>query len=54
MEPSWIILTFTGIIVLIMMVYLLTQNIKDRKAYERDLNTPLHPYEEESEVNDVE
>ncbi|MBF4494252.1 hypothetical protein IRZ83_13300 [Flavobacterium sp. JLP] len=53
MEPSWIILTFTGIIVLIMMIYIFRQNKKDRKAYEDDLNKPSNFYEDQSEVNDV-
>jgi preprotein translocase subunit YajC len=54
MEPSYIILTFTAIVVLILMVYLFRQNRKDRKAYEKDLNTLQHTYQEESEVNDIE
>lgn len=53
MKPSWIILTFTGIIVLIMMVYLFRQNQKDRKVYEEELNKPSNLYKDESEVNDV-
>jgi len=54
MEPSYIILTFTAIVVLIMMAYLFRQNRKDKNTYEKDLNRPQHPYKEESEVNDIE
>ncbi|MFH6968901.1 MULTISPECIES: hypothetical protein [unclassified Flavobacterium] len=53
MEPSWIILTFMSIVILIVMIYIFIQNNKDRKQYEKDLNTPSNLYEEESEVNDL-
>jgi uncharacterized membrane protein len=54
MEPSWIILTFLGLIVLIVMIFVFVQNAKDKKKYEEDLNRPSYPYKEESEVHDVE
>lgn len=54
METSWMILSFTGVIVLIMMIFLITRNLKDKKKYEEDLNRPSHTYEEGSEVHDVE
>ncbi|WKL47812.1 hypothetical protein Q1W71_23045 [Flavobacterium pectinovorum] len=53
MEPSWIILTFMGIVSLIVMIYIFIQNDKERKQYEKDLNTPSNLYEDESEVNDI-
>ena len=37
MEPSWIILTFMSIVILIVMIYFFRQNNKDRKQYEKDL-----------------
>ncbi|MBP1223035.1 cbb3-type cytochrome oxidase subunit 3 [Flavobacterium sp. 1355] len=53
MEASWIILAFMSIVILIVMIYIFIQNNKDRKQYEKDLNTPPNLYEEESEVNDL-
>lgn len=53
MEPSWIILTFIGVVILIIMIYVFIQNNKDMKEYEKDLNTPLNLYEDQSEVNDL-
>lgn len=52
MEPSWIILAVTGIAILVVMIYIFIQNNKDRKQYEKDLNTPSNLFEDESEVND--
>jgi len=53
MKPSWIILAFVGIAILIVMIYIFIQNNKDRKEYEKNLNTPSNLYENESEVNDL-
>ncbi|WP_291287487.1 hypothetical protein [Flavobacterium sp.] len=53
MEPSWIILTFLSIVILIAMIYIFIQNNKDRKQYEKDLNAPSNFYEDESEVNNL-
>jgi len=52
MESCWIILSFTGFIVLILMIYVFRQNNKDRKDYEKDLNRPSNLYEDETEIND--
>lgn len=53
MEISWIILSFTGVVVLIAMIFVFRQNRKDRKAYEQDLKRPSNIYDDESEVNDI-
>jgi uncharacterized membrane protein len=53
MEPSWIILAFFSIVILIVMIYIFIQNNKDRKQYEKDLNTPSNLFQDESEVNDT-
>jgi hypothetical protein len=53
MEPSWIILAFFSIVTLIVMIYIFLQNNKDRKQYEKDLNTPSNLFQDESEVNDA-
>lgn len=53
MEPSWIILTVSGAVVLIMMIYIFRLNRNDKKAYEKDLNNSSNIFDEESEVNDI-
>jgi cytochrome b subunit of formate dehydrogenase len=53
MEPSWIILTFVGIVVLIMMIYIFRQNLKDKKVSEQDLNRTSNFYEKESRAKDI-
>ncbi|MFB3388584.1 hypothetical protein [Flavobacterium sp. LAR06] len=53
MEPSWIILAFLSIVILIVMIYIFIQNNKDRKQYEKDLNSTSNFYEDESEVNNL-
>ncbi|SHM31934.1 hypothetical protein [Flavobacterium saccharophilum] len=53
MTPGFIILIFSGIIVLIMLIYVFIQNNKDRKEYEKELNTPSNLYDDKSEVNDT-
>ena len=53
MDPSWIILSFTGLIVLSAMIFVVIRNIKDKKKFEEDLNKSSHHYEEESEVHDL-
>lgn len=52
-EASWIILSFTGFVVLIVMIFVFRQNNKDRKRYEQDLKRPSNIYDDESEVNDI-
>jgi preprotein translocase subunit YajC len=52
MEPSWIILSVAGAVVLIMMIYIFRLNRKDRKAYEKDLNSLSNIFDEESKSND--
>jgi len=54
MEASWIILTFTGTIVLIVMIFVFRQNSRDKKEYEEDLKRPTNLYDDQSEANDVE
>ncbi|WP_194139246.1 hypothetical protein [Flavobacterium hungaricum] len=53
MEPSWIILTVSGAVVLIMMIYVFRLNSKAKKAFEKDLNSSSDLLEEESDVNNV-
>ncbi|WP_343706343.1 hypothetical protein [Flavobacterium sp.] len=53
MEPSWIILIFSVLIVLAVLIFVFIQNAKDKKKFEEDLNRPLYPHEEESEVHDL-
>jgi|GEM_PF-1768185 preprotein translocase subunit YajC len=52
MEPSWIILSVTGAVVLIMMIYIFRLNRKDKKTYEKDLNSLSNIFDEESKSND--
>jgi hypothetical protein len=53
MEASWIILSFTAAIVLIVMIFVFRQNNRDRKVYEEDLKRPSNFYDDQSEANDV-
>jgi hypothetical protein len=53
MEASWIILSFTGVIVLVVMIFAFRQNNKDRKIYEQDLKRPSNLYDDQSEANDI-
>lgn len=53
MEASWIILSFTGTVVLLVMIFIFIQNNKDKKEYEEDLKKPTNLYDDQSEENDI-
>ncbi|MXO06714.1 hypothetical protein [Flavobacterium sp. HBTb2-11-1] len=49
-----LILSFVGIILLVVMIFVFVQNAKDKKTHEEDLKRDLNNYDEESELHDVE
>lgn len=53
MESNWIIFSIIGFIVLVLMIFIVRENLKDKRTYEDDLNRPSNFYDEESEENDV-
>lgn len=53
MESNWIILSLVSFIVVVLMIFIIRENLKDKKTYEDDLNRPSNLYDDESEDNDV-
>ncbi|SDJ82019.1 hypothetical protein [Flavobacterium noncentrifugens] len=51
METNWLILSIAGIAVLGLMVYLIRENRKDEKTFEKDLDHAPEYNEEDSELN---
>jgi len=52
MEASWIILSFTGVIVLIAMIFVFRQNCRDKKIYEQDLKRTSN-FHDDSQAKDI-
>lgn len=52
METDWLILSVTGVSALVLVLFLIRQNRKDEKTYEKDLNNTEDSDTEDSELND--
>lgn len=52
MKTDWLILSIVGIAVLGLMFYLIRENRKDEKTFEKDLDRPPGIDTEDSELND--
>jgi len=49
METNWILLSVIGVLALLLIFYLVNQNRKDEKTFEKEVN--LEKPDEESELN---
>ncbi|WP_161595840.1 hypothetical protein [Flavobacterium pectinovorum] len=54
MQEIWIALSITGIVILVMIVFIFRENAKTRKAYQKDLDRYSDPHQKEFEINDIE
>jgi len=54
MLEIWIALSLTGVVLLVMIVFIFIEIAKTRKAYQKDLDRYSDPDEKEFEINDKE
>jgi len=51
MEANWIIIGAVVVLAIVLVIYLIRQNQKDKKNIEEFLNSEVSDFEEESEIN---